>query len=112
MSVLLFTKDDENIPNMTSSTATTAKKNLIEDLIKYLEKQRQLIDVRHQSSTEHKWGMYNPKNLYRVDGADVYKDRATFPSFVFKPLKDATEKETDDFRKNNEELHKIAFWYD
>lgn len=114
MSALLHIGEGENLPNLTPDATTKLRQTLVFDVIKFLEKQRQLIELRPHLSNEHKWGMIpkNDKSLVYVKGADVYGERAIFPAFCFKELKEETEKAANVFRRNNEELNKIAFWYD
>lgn len=111
MSDLLYTNEKEGVPNLTQKFVNERQKTLIVTLLNYLEKPRQLIDIRSHSTIDHEWGLLLPEEMLEVAGTDLYKERAAFPSFTFTGLKEETEREINELDQNNKELHQIAFGY-
>lgn len=109
MSAFLYTKHGEQLPNLTPSATNDLRKTLIVDLIKYLEKPRQLIDIRSHSKNDQQWGLLSSEGILEIPVTNIYGERAIFPGFPFKNLTKETEEEINDFRQNNEELYQIAF---
>ncbi|XP_063703324.1 probable ATP-dependent RNA helicase spindle-E [Culicoides brevitarsis] len=109
MSAILHTNENELIPNNPEINILTLQKSLIKDLLEFVEKPRPLHDIRPLGANDHRWGLHPSYKMYEVTGTNIYGDRATFPSFSFVGLKEKTFKQMEDFRKNNERLHKIAF---
>lgn len=109
MSAFLYTKQGEKVPELTSSGINDLRKTLISDLMKFLEKPRKLIDVRCHSASDHQWGLLSSDDVMEIPVTNVYGERAIFPGFSFKGLTKETEKEINDYRRNNKDLYEIAF---
>lgn len=86
------------------------QRTVISDVMKLLERNRPLIDIRPSMNTDHQWCATSPDELSFVTGTEIYGDRAIFPHFSFKSLKEETKDEKLTYVLNNQELYAIAFW--
>ncbi|XP_063702967.1 LOW QUALITY PROTEIN: probable ATP-dependent RNA helicase spindle-E [Culicoides brevitarsis] len=109
MSALLHTNPGEKVPDLKPQDVVELQKEAFSILIKFLRKERKFIDQRMQEVADFKWGAVDEDELQFVEGAQVYGDRAVFPSFTFMLLQNETQEEIERYRENNEQLHQIAF---